>query len=263
MTHNTRSSSATRDSARENGFSREEMAETVQSAVLDAMKPLVETIAGFAADITEFKLKLEEKDALIQQLLTRVAKLESRPDNSSALRDLVEQLEAGHEALEQYGRRMNFRVDNIPYVEGETASSLQASVMQKLEAAGAEVSPSDVSRLHRSTALRRKPGSDANSPKVSQVIVRVTNWRARESAHLARNTARVNGHPIKQDLTAARRELISNAHAAMKDWPQDSTTPVYVYANINCQVVMRRGREVEKICNQADLESMLDHFHPH
>ena len=71
----------------------------------------------------------------------------------------------------------------------------------------------------------------------------------------------MNDNPIKQDLTHPRRELISEAHAAMRDWAQ-SATPVYCYANINCQVVMRRGREVEQIHSHDDLQRVLNHFHP-
>ena len=234
--------------------------EAIKIAVAEAVKPFIDSITRLSDDTAVVKLQLDQKDTVITQLEARIAQLETRPDNS-ILQERVDQLEAAHDGLDQYGRRMNVRIENIPFDEGETPASLQTSVLEKLNAAGAKIAPADVMRLHRSTALRRRPGDSPTAPRSSQVIVRLTNWRARESAHLARNQARVNGHAIKQDLTQSRRELISEAHAAMRDWAQ-SATPVYCYANINCKVVMRRGREVEQIHSHADLERVLDLFHP-
>ena len=157
--------------------------EAIKIAVAEAVKPVIDSITRLADDIAELKLQLSHKDTMITQLEARIAQLETRPDNSSILQERLDQLEATHDGLEQYGRRLNVRVENIPFIEGETPVSLQSQVLEMMNAAGAQIAPADVMRLHRLTALRRKPGSPDSPMRYSQVIVRLTNWRARESAH--------------------------------------------------------------------------------
>ena len=255
--HNTRSSQNL--PASPNAFT-EEMRVTIEAAIDKHMTSFQATITALTSELKELKESLTQKDNRIAELEQRILQLEdSPPDNPLHAR--IAQLEAEHDALEQYGRRLNVRVENVPLLADESPTTLQDQVLGMMTAAGAAISPADVLRLHRSTAPRSKPGESAKS---SQVIVRLNNWRARESAHQARNTARVRGHPFKQDLTKVRREWISEAHAAMREWPQQgaSQEPVYCYANINCQVVMRRGRSVERIHCHDDLQSALRHFRP-
>ena len=211
-----------------------EMRAVVLAACDEAVRPVLQELA-------DLKRRMTEKDAIITKLEERVA-----------------QLETAHDDLEQYGRRLNIRIENVPHSDGESPQDLEQKVLNNLKDSGAAITVNDVQRLHRSTKLRLKDGV-----KTSQVIVRLNNWKAREAAHLARNNARIRGFAIKQDLTHARRELIAEGHAAMRDWrvPPNSD-PVFIYANINCQVVMRRGREVERINSMDDLQRVLAHFSP-
>ena len=238
----------------------EEMKAAIDASICKHMQTFRGSIDALTSEISELKRSLHSKENIIAQLEQRIAQLEARPDNEN-LQERIDQLEADHDSLEQYGRRLNIRVENVPALPDETPAALEHKVLGLLSAAGAAVQPNDVLRLHRSTALRT-PTNAASAIKTSQVIVRLNNWRARESAHQARNTARANGNPIKQDLTKARRELITEAHAAMREWPTAAADPVYAYANINCQVVLRRGRDVQRIHCHADLERALRHFRP-
>ena len=156
---------------------------------------------------------------------------------------------------------MNFRVENVPFHDGETPASLESQVVSILHAAGAEIAPSDIVRLHRSTALRVRDDV-CGGRKTSQIICKLNKWRVRESVHFARNAARTNGHPVKQDLTKRRRDLITEANVAIREWGQ-LRSPVYAYANINCEPTMRRGKEVKRFSTDDDLKAALTFFRPH
>ena len=99
-------------------------------------------------------------------------------------------------------------------------------------------------------------------PVVSQCIVKVVNWCARESLHLARKKARELSNPIKQDLTKRRLDLMKKACDLMYDWEVLNEVPVYAYANINSDLVMRRGKDVKKFNTDDELTAALDFFRP-
>ena len=252
----TRSSTATRSTPSSlQSTPSTEMLAAIEQAVLQAVQralpPAVQTA------MQPFLEKLEGLTSRLDGLASEVAA------KDSAIRILEErctQLEIDHDALEQYGRRMNVRVENVPVSDGESPASLQSQVINILKEAGAVIDTSDVVRLHRSTAARARENV-CDGKKTSQVIVKLNNWRARESVHFARNAARVNGHPVKQDLTQRRRELITEANVAIRAWGQLST-PVYAYCNINCEPTMRRGREVERFQTMDDMKLALDVFRP-
>ena len=168
-------------------------------------------------------------------------------------------MEVANDAHDQYGRRMNFCIENIPFNEGETIDSLGTQVLGILQEAGARIDQNDVVRLHHSTPLCVKENV-YDSRRCSQVIVRVGNWRTRESVHGARNAARAKGlHPIRQDLTKFRRELLSQANDAIRDFGE-LRVPVWAYVNINCQTVLRQGKEVRKFGTESELQDALAHF---
>lgn len=226
---------------------------------------LTSTIASLTSEIASLKASLTQKDDRIAKLEERIVLLEATPTPSHADAERIEHVEIAQDALEQYGRRMNIRVDNVPQLTGdarESSAALEVKVLELLNAAGAPIKSEDIIRLHRLGQLRHNPRNGPDSPKCSQVIVRLNNWRARESAHLARNTARTQGHPIRQDLTTTRREIISNANETIRTWGPLGGEPVYCYANINCQITMRRGRETRRISCNDDFDRALDFFKP-
>ena len=237
----------------------EEMKVAIEAAISKHMTSFASSLVALTSEIADLKRSMSLRDDKIASLELKIQQLETRPD-SSRLAARIEQLEADHDDLAQYGRRLNIRLENVPVHSDETPAALETQVLGLLSDAGAGIQPADVQRLHRSTAPRTKEGS-GNATKYSQVIIRLNNWKARESAHNARNTARVRGHAIKQDLTRSRRERITEANATIRAWPA-SQEPVYCYANINCQVVMRRGRTVRRINSADDLKNALTFFSP-
>ena len=120
-------------------------------------------------------------ESFTSQIATLERKLSQRDTHISKLEERVSVLEVQNDALEQYGRRMNFRVENIPHVEGETPASLEAQVIGILQEAGASIKTEDVVRLHLSTALRVNPNNNVSSNqgrgaagRTSQVIVKLS-----------------------------------------------------------------------------------------
>ena len=220
------------------------------------------SIAALTSEVADLKTRLSQRDHQILQLKNRIEELESAEHgDTTILQTRIDQLEHDHDALEQYGRRLNIRLDNVPELPDETPAKLEQRALEILNAAGAAVKSTDIIRMHRMGQLRPHP-DQPHAPKRGQVILRLNNWAARESAHLARNNSRTKGHPIRQDLTKIRRELIAEANAAIREWGA-LDEPVYCYANINCLVTMRCGRNTEKIHGDADLKEALRRFKPH
>jgi hypothetical protein len=249
------------------------VSEIVEAALERQTVVFSASIQTLTTEISDLKSRLTQKDFHIQQLKIRIEQLEAAGPGSgpagpagdtSALTERIAQLEFDHDALEQYGRRMNIRLDNVPELANETPDALEKKALELLSAAGAAITSSDIIRMHRIGRLR--PDPDQPQSKRGQVIIRLSNWKARESAHLSRNKARDMGHPIRQDLTQPRRELIAEANAAIRAWDPSTRgnlqEPVYCYANINCVVTMRCGRNTEKILCDDDLQRALEFFKP-
>ena len=240
----------------ENTFT-EEMRISIQQTIRDALQPLSQSIEHSSAEIYALKQQVAALEAKLAARDPRILQLDTA---NQKLHERIDAMEEAHDSLEQHGRRMNFRVQNIPFNEGETSETLQQQVLGLLQDAGAAIDPNDIERLHRSSALQVRDNV-CGGRRCSQVIVRVVRWRAREAAHNARNTARTKGHPIRQDLTKLRRDLISSAQAAISDWGE-LRVPVWAYANINCQTVLRQGKEVRRFSTASELHDALAHFRP-
>ena len=258
-------SNITRSQSSSQSFTAE-MTAAIETAISKHMTSFTSTITALTSEIAALKASLQQKDTRITELQERIDQHVERIDQLEAAAgepqgERVEQLELQLDALEQYGRRLNIRVDNVPQLADESIPALEKKVLELLNDAGAPIKTADVVRLHRIGQLRHNPRNAADAPKCSQVMVRLNNWRAREAAHLARNAARTKGHAIRQDLTRPRREVIAEANDAIRSWgPSDE--PVYCYANINCEVTMRRGRETKRINCDADLRHAIRFFKP-
>jgi len=231
-----------------------EVQAAVDAAMTKHMSTLIQRLEGIEQKFAAFEQKFAALEHSIKEKDTLICKLEKR----------VDALATENDALEQYGRRFHFRVENVEVRQGETPDSLQADVISVLQAAGVVISDKDVARLHRSSKPKEivcEEGGPQRSRRVTQCIVKVNNWRVRELAHNSRNAARAAGHPIKQDLTKRRRDMIQKAREAIAGWGTLPGEPVWAYANINCEPSIRRGREVRKFRTDDELREALAHFH--
>ena len=164
--------------------------------------------------------------------------------------------------IEQYGRRMNVRVPNVPKLPNETNDTLKTQLVGILTAAGAKICREDIKRCHRSGKLS-KPEDSEDATESGQCILRVCDWSVRESLHFARNKCRQNGYGIRQDLTKKRLDLLSAARYIIDGWEiPEQDEQVYAYANINCELVVRRGKFVKGFATNAEMREAVNAFKP-
>ena len=208
-----------------------------------------------------FSKRLDKLEALITEKDNIILKQEKRIDE---LECKLDQVVIDNDSLEQYGRRMNFRVENVEKREGETDGSLQNNILHILRKSGVQIQPDDVVRHHRSSKIREKEievEGGKKTIKYGQCIVKVSSWRVREAVHKARKKSRDNGHPVRQDLTQRRYELIAKARGIIEGWGE-LPQPVFAYANINCEPSIRRGADVFKFKSERELMNNLPRFAP-
>ena len=201
----------------------------------------------FEKIMNTFSKKIDNLEKLVTEKDQRIAELEEKVDS-----------------LESYGRRMNFRIENVEQKGGETPDSLQQSIIDIVRESGVELSASDIVRHHRSSRVKEKEVDvDGHKRKIKygQCIVKLSSWKMREAVHNARKKSREIGHPSRQDLTKIRFELIAKARRLIENWGV-LAQPVYAYANINCEPTIRSGAVAMKFRCERDLANILPRFAP-
>ncbi len=255
-------STNTRQQKQQQQPSADEILASIKAEIAKHIEPLSNNILRLTNQLEVLEGRLFDKDERIVELEAKVASLQH---TLAGVREEVRSNRSENDALEQYGRRMNFRVEGVEVQADETPDSLQEQVVSILQNAGASISHGDIIRSHR-TGKPRFRDDDGGSQsdrrvKVGQVIVRVNKWKVREDIHNQRKAVRAAGHPVKQDLTKRRRGLVTDAFDAIKAWGK-LPVPVWAYANINCVPTMRRGNEAMKFTTREELQDALDHFKP-
>ena len=117
-------------------------------------------------------------------------------------------------------------------------------------------------RCHRSG--KTAPLEDSDDPQeYGQCILAVDRWDVRESLHLARKQAHANGFGIRQDLTKFRLGLLTSARETISSWniPKEAVQ-VYAYANINCDLVIRKDKYVKRFNDKKSMNDALQFFQP-
>ena len=239
----------------------------IKKAIADSQAVLLDKIEGLENYIETMK----------EQHQLDIAKLKTEHDNKIAeMAEQISDLEAkvarhkkkrvkGELALddqEQRGRRWNVRIPKVPVLPDETNTSLKTQLVKILSDAGAQIGLQDVVRCHRSG--KTAPLEESQDPQeYGQCILAVDRWDVRESLHLARKKAFANGYGIRQDLTKHRLGLLTSARDTIKTWniPKEATQ-VYAYANINCDLVMRKDKQVRRFHDKKSLMDALEFFAP-
>ena len=119
--------------------------------------------------------------------------------------------------LENYGRRMNIRVEGISYEEGETENELREKVIVTFAKADVNFTDNDMVRFHRSS----KPSIDEGGKTTAQVIVKLNSWKTSKAAHFGNKKAKENklGFQIRHKLM---EQLIDEP----THFPNDELRPV-------------------------------------
>jgi len=176
--------------------------------------------------------------------------------------------------IEQYGRRMNIRLEGISFQEGETNDDLETKVVTELAKVGVSIETRDIIRLHRSSKAKQKNGSTTR-----QCIMKLANWRAQErfagfnkKARQMESTEEVKCIRVNNDLTKRRLTLLDSARNQIsshlsKTFSEDElkhlsdSQNVFAYSNINSELRMRVRGKVIKFNTLPELAAaMLDAF---
>ena len=198
----------------------------VDTNEFDIISVIKETFEEFKADL------LSEIKELINLEVEKAMKKQKEEFKSAidALQERVTNLEHAHDGLEQYGRRLSVRVENIPIATDETADN----VLEKVENILKEACPNLSDRAHRI-------GSNYKCFKTNNtcrsVIVRFNSFKHRTLFY--RNRNKLKGVRIKLDLTKKRYNVLRSARSSANE-NQDIN---YVFADINCRlkVVFKNG----------------------
>ena len=179
--------------------------------------------------ITEIKL-------LIQLEVEKVVNKQKEEFDESVikLQERITTLEQENDDLEQYGRRVCVRIDDVAVEAEETAESVFEKVGKFLGEACPDVPVSCIDRAHR---IWSEYKSYRNKKKCCSIIVRFMSFRHRTIFY--RNRKRLKDVRIKLDLTKRRYKILKDAI----DLAKEHSDLNYVYADVNCRlkVVFKDG----------------------
>ena len=179
--------------------------------------------------ITEIKL-------LIQLEVEKVVKKQKEEFDETVikLQERITSLEQQKDDLEQYGRRVCVRIDDVPVESEETVESVFEKVGKFLGEACPDVPVSCIDRAHR---IGSEYKSCRNKKKYCSIIVRFMSSRHRTMFY--RNKKRLKDVRIKLDLTKSRYKILKDAI----DLAKEHSDLNYVHADVNCRlkVVFKDG----------------------
>ena len=249
----------------------EDLKSFIQNVVSKSQGVLLERISGLEDYISNLEqtqaeaietLEIKHSEAienLRAEFLKKIAKLEEDRDSAKAK---AKEQKKKHDKLEQHGRRMNIRVSKVPKLPEESSSSLKTQLVGILTNAGAVISEKDIIRHHRCGKTAQLEDSD-DPTEFGPCILAVRSWDVRRSLHLARNKCRADGYGIRQDLTKKRLGLLAAARAIIDGWeiPKDDEQ-VYAYADINCDLVVRRGKLFKGFATTSEMKAAVNSLKP-
>ena len=171
-----------------------------------------------------------------------------------SLRRQVEETRVTVDDLEQYGRRMNVRVEGVPYNRGESEDELFAGINEKLQLVNAEIAREDVVRFHRSAA----PKLNNDNILTTQCIVKFAKWAPRRTMQGVNKLAREKNACVRvhHDLTYRRYSLLAKARTQIKD-TLGHVDETFAFVNVNSNLKIRSQRTVLDFNTEQQLASIV------
>ena len=195
--------------------------------------------------ITEIKF-------LIQLEVEKVVKKQKEEFHETVLKlqEEITTLDLKKDDLEQYGRRVCVRIDDVPVESEETADSVYEKVGEFFRKACPDIPVSCIYRTHR---IGFEYKSCRNKKKFCSIIVCFMNFRHRAMFH--RNRKRLKDARIKLDLTRRRYRILKDAIDLAKEHPDLD----YVFADVNCRLKIVFKDGTSNFFNDIDnLKSMIN-----
>ena len=186
---------------------------------INCIKEEISTIkqnqVSFKHDINMIKTKQSSTDKNITDLKQCVRDLEDQKellwndidwlnDELSKKGDRMDNIEKNIDRLEAYSRRENTRIFGIPEDENETPLSIKENLLSyfRIASPDKEWSTRDIVRAHRIGST-----TDAeNDPR--PIIVRFLHWDDKMSLYHGRESLRLEGIRVADDLTTRQRRVL-------------------------------------------------------
>ena len=209
--------------------------------------------------------RLLEKERTINELKESLGVVKTV---NKTLHKSVEALNIKVDDLEQYSRRTSIRIENIPYVQGETEADLNTKGDDVLSNAGVVVERDTISIFHHSgkpLPLRKKRNNNENEEDVgggegtlvAQTIVKFRHWGSRRQAHYGRKNLQSHGYTIRHDLTKRRNDLLNEARDRIKAIVGDSDA-TFAFVDLNCNLAIRHDERVRYFNTKDELLEIMD-----
>ena len=190
---------------------------------LDIVSVIEEKFNKFKVDL------LSETNDLIHLEVEKAMK-KQKNNFDSALHELqkhVIKLEHDHDDLEQHGRCLCVRLENIPVEKDEKADKVFSKAENILKESYPNLSGDCTDRAHR---IGRDYKCHKTNKACHSVIVRFTSFKHRTSIY--RNGNILKDVRVKLDLKKKRYSILMSARSIV-DGKQDVN---YVFADINCRL---------------------------
>ena len=211
-------------------------------------KEVVQKLSDNAKTIADLTGRLGEAEKQINELQVDKTHLQIKVEQ------LSDQFSVKVDDLEQYQRRQNIRIENIKSKPGETEEQLFEDIKSALGEVGVNIEPRDVIRFHRSAAPRRNKNGDM----CAQVLLKLSHWSVRRTAHFANKKARENRLSVRihHDLTRRRYTLLSKARRLLdQHLPNERST--FCYADMNSNLLVRRGENTHPFNTESELDTLI------
>ena len=229
----------TRSQARSKSLSDSDMEDSASTEISDGVKKYLAELLHSSTlelknEIDELKSLINNKNEQIAELNEKVIHVVQRNiELAGELKEVRHDFEIKIDDLEQYGRKNSLRIEGIEVCENESNTQLTKKVAEVLNVMGANITPNDFFRLHRSGRPHMR-----NGKRVAQTIVRFKSWSARSRAYQTRYTGTKEEREsrdqfVRLDLTKRRLALLSSAQTLL-----DKHLFAHAYADSECSLLI-------------------------
>ena len=177
----------------------------------DAIKSLTDTV--------------NSQDNAIKELKERVASL---IDEIKDLETKVDLLNLSMINLEQYSRRISFRLDWIKKENNESTEKFLKLVKDCFKEANVTIPDSVLDRAHRIGPIYH----DENNNQFQSILIKFTNFTYRTLFYRKRKSLK-NGKMVRIDLVKSKYMLLKEARKLLKD---ENLNQVHIFSDINCRL---------------------------
>ena len=182
------------------------------------------------------------RDVRISDLESKVSNLESENislnksvnqlTNDLHLVDIrIDQVTRIADDQNQYSRKQNIIIDGLKIKRSDTDKHIRNLVLAQIRRLDLDIDDYEVDRAHRiETAYHDKNGK----PHIP-IVVRLTSWYARNEIYEARHEFRKSNIYIRPDLTARRKDLLSDAEDIISEENSGASNLIeFVFVDRNC-----------------------------